>query len=136
MALSDDLTKLAARAKEAEDRTAAARDKARADLEREDRAGRDGDQHFAATRLAARGRGSSASHPGLDSGHTGRRSTCGLRRRFVLVDDRPLTAHDAVAPAVDRRRAHAIHRDVSGLVTDEPARAWTTSRCASTHCSA
>jgi hypothetical protein len=35
VALSDDLTKLAARAKEAEDRTAAARDKARADLERE-----------------------------------------------------------------------------------------------------
>jgi hypothetical protein len=35
MALSDDLTKLAARAKEAETRTAAARDQARADLERE-----------------------------------------------------------------------------------------------------
>jgi hypothetical protein len=35
MALSDDLTKLAARAKEAETRTAAARDEARADLERE-----------------------------------------------------------------------------------------------------
>ena len=34
MALSDDLTKLAARAKEAETRTAAARDEARADLER------------------------------------------------------------------------------------------------------
>ncbi len=35
MALSDDLTKLAARTKEAETRTAAARDQARADLERE-----------------------------------------------------------------------------------------------------
>jgi hypothetical protein len=35
MALSDELTKLAARAKEAETRTAAARDEARADLERE-----------------------------------------------------------------------------------------------------
>jgi hypothetical protein len=35
MALSDDLTKLAARTKEAEARTAAARDQARADLERE-----------------------------------------------------------------------------------------------------
>jgi hypothetical protein len=35
MALSDDLTKLAARAKEAETRTAAARDEAQADLERE-----------------------------------------------------------------------------------------------------
>jgi hypothetical protein len=35
MALSDDLTKLAARTKEAETRTAAARDQARADVERE-----------------------------------------------------------------------------------------------------
>lgn len=35
MALSDDLTKLAARTKEAETRTVAARDQARADLERE-----------------------------------------------------------------------------------------------------
>jgi hypothetical protein len=35
MALSDELTKLAARAKEAETRTTAARDEARADLERE-----------------------------------------------------------------------------------------------------
>jgi hypothetical protein len=35
MALSDDLTKLADRAKEAETRTAATRDQARADLERE-----------------------------------------------------------------------------------------------------
>ena len=35
MALSDDLTKLATRTKEAETRTAAARDQARADLERE-----------------------------------------------------------------------------------------------------
>ena len=35
MALSDDLTKLAARTKEAVTRTAAARDQARADLERE-----------------------------------------------------------------------------------------------------
>jgi hypothetical protein len=35
MALSDDLTKLAARTKEAETRTTAARDQARADLERE-----------------------------------------------------------------------------------------------------
>ena len=35
MALSDDLTRLAARAKEAETRTAAARDEARADLERD-----------------------------------------------------------------------------------------------------
>jgi hypothetical protein len=35
MALSDDLTQLAARTKEAETRTAAARDQARADLERE-----------------------------------------------------------------------------------------------------
>jgi hypothetical protein len=35
MALSDDLTKLAARAKQAETRTAAARDAARADLERD-----------------------------------------------------------------------------------------------------
>jgi hypothetical protein len=35
MALSDDLSKLAVRAKEAEDRTAAARDEAKADLERD-----------------------------------------------------------------------------------------------------
>jgi hypothetical protein len=35
MAASDELSKLAARAKEAEDRTAAARSKAKADLERD-----------------------------------------------------------------------------------------------------
>jgi hypothetical protein len=44
MALSDELTKLAARAKEAETRTAAARDEARADLEREVESARAGAQ--------------------------------------------------------------------------------------------
>lgn len=47
MALSDELTKLAARAKEAETRTAAARDEARADLEREVASARAGAQEQA-----------------------------------------------------------------------------------------
>ena len=44
MALSDELTKLATRAKEAESRTAAARDEAQADLEREVASARAGAQ--------------------------------------------------------------------------------------------
>ena len=47
MALSDELTKLATRAKEAESRTAAARDEAQADLEREVASARAGAQEQA-----------------------------------------------------------------------------------------